>query len=722
MPRTQINGKPATVRILALGSLLLSLVLFPVCLRQAAVPARLEASALDLSSLWMAPSADEISRLRAGDAGQLVKAVDLSARGEHRDALALLRPDTANTTALAGYARYYVGLSQLALEQFDAARQTFAAVRTTEPRGYLMEAAVLGEAEAASGAGDHRAAARLYEQLLQQQPAAPDDVLLKLAQAAAAAGDRERAAAAYVRVYYEYPLGAAAAAAGQAMRAFSLQPLAPRNGRYRLELARAERLFAAGRWAEAKRSLALVRPHATGDDRELVALRTAACDYHLKRYSAAKSALKPYLTRGARRAEALYYYLLATRAEGDHASYVKLARRLVREFSDTPWAEDTLNHLATHYILVDDDARAAEVFGELLRRYPNSRHAERAAWKAGWWAFKQGRYAEASAMFLDAAARFARSDYRPAFRYWAGLAQQRLGRVSEGAAILATVVAEYGNSYYGRLAASRLGDRLPKLAAPASAVASVDPGTPPPTADLIRKLLALGLYDLAMRELHYARRTWGSSPLLDATIAWVHHQRGELRQAITAAKRAYPFYVSAAGRHLPVELLRVIFPLAYWDLIQTHASAHALDPYVMAALIAQESTFAPDIRSAAGAVGLMQIMPSTGRRLARMLQIPRYRASMLTLPDINVRMGMRHFADLMAQFGSLHLALAAYNAGEYRVGRWLAERPGLAQDEFIDDIPFPETQNYVRKVLGTAEDYRVLYGDPTRITATSGGF
>src|SRR5258707_14551269 len=66
---------------------------------------------------------------------------------------------------------------------------------------------------------------------------------------------------------------------------------------------------------------------------------------------------------------------------------------------------------------------------------------------------------------------------------------------------------------------------------------------------------------------------------------------------------------------------------------------------------------------------------------------------------------MRHFA------GGAHYALASYNAGENRVARWIAERPGIAQDEFIDDIPFPETQGYVKKILGTAEDYRRLYGD-----------
>jgi len=169
-------------------------------------------------------------------------------------------------------------------------------------------------------------------------------------------------------------------------------------------------------------------------------------------------------------------------------------------------------------------------------------------------------------------------------------------------------------------------------------------------------------------------------------------------------------------------VLRIIFPLDYWPLIRTYAAAHDLDPYLIAALIAQESTFTAEIRSAANAVGLMQIIPDTGRRIARTLGIRRFSASMLTQPEVNVRIGTKYFKDLITRFGSAHYALAGYNAGPERVAEWIAKAPGLPADEFIDNIPFPETQSYVKRVLGTAEDYRRLYGggvlDPnTRLAA-----
>ena len=84
---------------------------------------------------------------------------------------------------------------------------------------------------------------------------------------------------------------------------------------------------------------------------------------------------------------------------------------------------------------------------------------------------------------------------------------------------------------------------------------------------------------------------------------------------------------------------------------------------------------------------------------------------MLTNGETNIRLGTLYFKRLIQQFGGTYYALASYNAGENRVVRWKAERPGMDEDEFIDDIPFPETQNYVKRILGTAEDYRRLYGD-----------
>jgi soluble lytic murein transglycosylase len=428
----------------------------------------------------------------------------------------------------------------------------------------------------------------------------------------------------------------------------------------------------------------------------------------------------PYLDGSKREAEARFFHLTATRALGERDAYVRLARGLVDDYPDNEWAAETLNNLASHYITIDEDAGADPVFRELMRRFPAHRHAERAAWKTGWTSYRAGRFADAAEIFERAAAAFPRADNRPAWLYWSGRSRDRLGDAATANARYRLTVADYGNLYYGRLAARILEERRepllpdgPKPIAPATATVA-------PTDSLIRALTAAGLYDDALKEVQYAQVMWGDSPQLLATSAWIRHQQGQtlqsmerftaLRGAITTMRRAYPQFMAAGGEQLPPDVLRIIYPLDYWPLITKYAKAHDLDPYLIAGLMAQESTFTADIRSAANAYGLMQLIPGTGRQVARQLGIRRFTTSMLTQPETNVRLGTKYFKDMVEQFGGVHYALAGYNAGPHRVVAWLKEAPGLPQDEFIDNIPFTETQAYVKRILGTAEDYRRLYG------------
>ena len=280
-------------------------------------------------------------------------------------------------------------------------------------------------------------------------------------------------------------------------------------------------------------------------------------------------------------------------------------------------------------------------------------------------------------------------------------------------------MADYENSYYGRLASRLLDARGEPVVDDNVIVTSTSGSAQVPTAELIRQLVGLELYDAALKELQYAQRAWGDTPAIEATVAWIRHEQAQnetaqerfdhLRGAINIMKRAYPQYLAAGGEELPPAVLEVIFPLDYWPLIEKYSNGNGLDPYLMAALIAQESTFTADVRSSANAYGLMQLLPATGRVYSRKAGLGVFSTRMLTQPEANIRMGMRYFKDLVDRFGGAHEALASYNAGESRVSEWLSERPGIAQDEFIDDIPFPETQNYVKQILGTAEDYRRLY-------------
>ena len=662
------------------------------------------------SELWLVPSETASTVRAAATYRPIAEGLKALEAGEHDRALTFFdRPSLAGT-ALANHAAYYKGVTQLKLSKPAEARATFDAIKERKPSGYLAVAVTLGEAEAATALGDHSRALAIYERLTADKATVTEQILAKQAEAARVVGNRQKAAEALVRIYYEFPLTDAAVAASAELTPFA--DLIVRQS-YKADLGRAAQLYGARRYADARAAYAALQPEVNGDDRELVELRIAESDYFLQRHKAALEALRPWLDRGARQAEARFFYLTALRGLGREEEFLSMTQALVKDFPDSSWSEEALNNLGTFYILKNDDAKAAEVFTTLYGRFPTGPRAERAAWKSGWWSYKNGDYAQAVRVFEKAAAAFPRSDYRPSFLYWSARSHGKLGAGGDAESRLRLVVNDYGNSYYGRLA----GRHLPRTARsepigdaiPAARQSASDRAGEPPTASLIRLLLASGLYDDALNELRFAQRTAGSSSVIEATIAWAYHQKGELRRAITLMRRAYPQHLTA-DQALPREVLQVIFPLTYWDLIRKHSAARGLDPYLVAALIAQESTFDPEARSVANAWGLMQIVPSTGRRLARTLGIRRFTTSMLTNPETNIRMGTLYFSRLAQQFGGTYYALASYNAGESRVVRWKAERPGLDEDEFIDDIPFPETQNYVKRILGTAEDYRQLYG------------
>lgn len=666
------------------------------------------------SSFWLVPehpAAHATGARGADDTGlsRFARGVRLFNEGNYGAALTVLGAPDLASTPLDNYARYYTGFAQLRLERFGDAKETFEALRHRKPVGYLAEALELRRAELATAKKDAAAALRVLEPLSREKTSAPEDVLMRLGRAADAIGDTTKALAAYRRVYYEFPLSPESELAGREIARLEPPSLLTPD-RFKLNLGRAERLFGSRRYPEARDAFTSLARVAGGDDKELVALRLAECDYYLKRFREARDALVPYLNDAARKAEARFFHLTATRAMGDIDTYLRLARGLVNDFPQESWAEETLNNLASHYIVQSQDADANSVLRELYQRFPQSPHAVRAAWEIGWWSYKNGDLDDAIRVFEEAAAAMPRADWRPAWLYWAGRAHDRLGQASTATARYRLVVADYLNSYYGRLATKILERRHEELPEPTvMAVMADSESRLPPTEPVIRQLVGLGLYDEAARELQYAQRIWGDSPAIQATFAWIYHEQGDLRRGINAMKRAYPQYLASGGEALPAELLRVLFPVDYWPLIKKHAEARNLDPYLIAALIAQESTFTADIKSVANAVGLMQVLPSTGRRYARSLGM-RFTSSTLTQPESNVRIGTTYFKELVDRFGGAHFALASYNAGENRIARWISERPGFQQDEFVDDIPYPETQNYVKRILGTAEDYRRLYG------------
>ena len=712
-------------------------------------PAR-EGAAVQLTATRHAPLPSDVSQYwfvqdgpgalagegRANTAAlaRFAKGVQAVASEDYAAGLSLLNGLDLTTRPLAAYSRYYTGVALAGLSRLAEADTLFTSMMTSRPDGYLREAIPLRLAEVAVARQDPARAETILRALIGEDLAAPEEAWLALALVEETVGHRDHALELYRRIYYDSPLSAQAVDAQSGIE--RLQSLSDISADLVTRAQRrAQRLFEARRWAQARAGFEAIAKSVEGDTKDLVALRMAECDYYLDRHRAARDSLKPLLKHDALEAEARFFYLSAIGELGDGKTFVSEARELVKDFPTSEWAAEALNSLALHYLVVDEDDEADLVFRELAQKFPKHRYAERAAWKAGWAAYRSQRFAEAITFFETAAAAFPRADYRPSWLYWAGRSRDQLNDTTTANERYRLVVADYRNSYYGRLAATLLTTRrqpvLPSASAPlATTLATVKV---PPTEALIRELTALQLYDEALREVQYAQRVWGDSPPLQATTAWIRNRQGlglraqerfnAVRGAITLMRRAYPQFLAAGGEDLPADVLQIIFPIDYWPLIQKYSKMHGLDPFLVTALMAQESTFTAEIRSSANARGLMQLMPSTGRIYARKLGMRSFSTASLLQPEMNVRLGTQYFKDLVDRFGGVHYALAGYNAGEHRVAKWLTEAPGLPTDEFIDNIPFPETQNYVKRILGTAEDYRRLYGagrlDPdARLTAS----
>ena len=657
----------------------------------------------ELSSYWLTAAAGTAVTPALRDFARAVAVIDSG--GDTRSVLPLLQSSSLDTSLVADHVRYYRGLAALGQDDLETAEAAFGAASAGVPSAIAAEALVrLGETHERQG--QYAAAAAAYAKALSGRPVEPDRLAHKLGVALERAGDVSGSIAAHRRVYFDYPLSPDAAASGDVLNRLGALD-ADFDGRLARERARADALYGARRWAPARTAYSRVYDLAEGEARTSAALRVAATDVQLKQYRSAVERLRPLAAEGPHQAEARLHLALAARGLGQMDDYERGVRELVTAFPDSPYTEEALNVLATSFIRDDDDAGAAAVFGEMVQLFPAGRFAERAAWKAGWWAYRQGAMADAVRFFEAGAANFPRSDYRPSWLYWSARAKEQLGDAAGATSRYTLAATDYHNSYYGRLALRRLGrpSVTPSIAESASVRVAA-----PPTQPQIALLLSLGLHDLVLSETQFARRMWGESPALVATSALAQHRAGRLRLGINAMKRAYPQYLAAGGESLPPEVLRVLFPLDYWPLLEAGAAKHGLDKYLVAALAAQESTFDAAIRSSAGAIGLMQIMPSTGRGFARRMGIRPFSTARLTDPAVNAAIGTQYLADLMQQFGGAPYVLAAYNAGEHRVVRWKSERPALPEDEWVDDIPFPETQNYVKRILGTAEDYRRLYG------------
>jgi len=283
----------------------------------------------------------------------------------------------------------------------------------------------------------------------------------------------------------------------------------------------------------------------------------------------------------------------------------------------------------------------------------------------------------------------------------------------------------YRNYYYGPLARERMAklaitagddphyailDHVPAIkdVPPAANTAVPDDNLRVEKAHLLENG---GLLDFAVRELKAASEE-DKGNWLAGEIARMYQDAGFYNLAVETLKRAIPNYFAIDLSSLPRSYWEALFPRPYWLDLRKFASTNALDPYLVASLIRQESEFNPNAVSPKNAVGLMQLLPKVGRGVAKQEKLKHFSTQQLFTPTVNLQLGTKYFRSMVDQFGGFEYALAAYNAGDYRVVDWQANGKYRDIQEFVESIPFTETREYVQAIMRNANVYRQLYGTP----------
>lgn len=547
------------------------------------------------------------------------------------------------------------------------------------------------------------------------------DAELVLAQAYAAAGESDKAAAIARSLYYQAPLAAEAEEAGDLQQTLtsSLPAVSFTEKKTRAGLLAQGRRFGAAA-AEYRALLAEVPA-------EQKAAIEVALGYALFRSRQEKEARKllEKITGATGEAEAQRLHVLLEIARPDEDEVEEYLARLRESFTASPWFQEALLSTANMYLLKKENEPAAKLYAEIDERFPGGKYAAYAHWRAAWLTYRLGRVDEARYLFEQQVALYPASAEAPAAMYWRGRIAEDQKDAARARTWYSRLAELFRNYYYSDLARERLAalkdagplvsepllERIPRPQKHSSKGGSLQP-----PADSLRAQKSLllgngGLADLAIRELQASGT--GDSDWALAEIARLYSETERPYRALQTLKRARPGYYALDISELPRPLWEALFPRVFWADLKKYALENGLDPFLVASLIRQESEFNPAAVSRANAIGLMQLLPKVGRRMARETKVRGFHTALLTVPNLNLQLGTRFFRKMLDEHdGQLEYALAAYNAGKHRVEDWQNADEYRDVPEFVESIPFTETREYVQAILRNASMYRRLYGQP----------
>jgi soluble lytic murein transglycosylase-like protein len=410
---------------------------------------------------------------------------------------------------------------------------------------------------------------------------------------------------------------------------------------------------------------------------------------------------------------ALAYHGRSAAAQSEHRK-LRLAARLhlrsvVELGADPELTAHALRALYAHLIEEDLFAPAVETLRKLRALDPADTTGASLLWTRGWQEFVHRDYKGAIGYWSELTALYPADSSGRRARYWTARSYEILADPDRAHQLYSDLAAADTGDFYRRNALLRLARWNGAPAASASAAgAAAEPWPYDPVLGRAQLLSDFGLDDLAQSELDLVR-DHAQPRAVAALQALVLARRGDRRKSVLAIHDAFPALGSSLQASVPVEALKLYYPLDFEPAIRAAAKTNGLPQALVLAVIRQESAFDANARSWAGARGLMQLMPGTARELARGLGLG-WSADRLSDPAFNVLVGSSYLRQVLAMFdGNIELALAGYNGGPYRIKRLWHDAGRSDLDRFLEGLSIEESKIYVKRILVLSDSYRRIY-------------
>lgn len=585
------------------------------------------------------------------------------------------------------YILYYRAMAFQALDNFESASKLYKNIISSHPDSPLKDIVHLNLATIYIRNKEHDKAEEIYKQIYAQEKDQKQKAfyLYRAASVQKSQDKYKEAQDNFIKVWRDYPQTQYAEASyKEALKIQSTKGIKFQISKT-AHLKRAQILFISSRWRSA------LRAYKKSPKTNTTLINSAICYTHLGLHADALNILKKIDS-----SRSLFWQAKVKSKQNRDQTASMLYIKLARSYPKSHLAPESLYNSARLYQINKRKKESIAIYEELIAKYPKSGFAEEASWNLGWIYYKNGNYERADktfSAFVNAASTFNASRSV----YWTARIQENLGQIDKATNIYKKLAGKYFPSYYPFLA------QLKAKYTPEDILYSYDYTINKPNNINLEKaelLIELGILEDAKLEIDVIKR---NAKEIDDYImlSFLYSQVNDFYNSINIVQGV---------KHTLA--LKLSYPKGYSEIVEKYTNKYGVDENLIYSIMREESRYQPDVVSPANARGLMQLIPKTGSASAAEIGLKKYNTKKLYDPETNIHIGTYYFKKVLDKFnGNVFHALGSYNAGPHRVTMWMGKYPNLDMDEFVEEIPFRETRNYIRRVLRSYGAYKYIYNN-----------